>query len=145
LISHLAEGLLMAVIYRRTLPERSEFFTLFEATGWNREYRLDDGQLFEAIQQSWYCISAYESDRLVGFGRVISDGVLHALIVDLIVLPTHQGRGIGRAVLAALVERCTSCAIRDVQLFCAQGKVGFYHKCGFVERPADAPGMELRR
>jgi GNAT superfamily N-acetyltransferase len=82
---------------------------------------------------------------LRGSGRVIADGVLHALIVDMIVLPSHQNRGIGRAILSRLVERCRAAGIRDIQLFCARGKSGFYERCGFIARPADAPGMEYKR
>lgn len=33
--------------------------------------------------------------------------------------------------------------IDDIQLFCAQGKSGFYLRNGFAARPADAPGMQF--
>jgi len=135
----------MNIEYRDALPSRTEYFKLFESTGWNEEYRLGEDELFAATRQSWCVVSAYDGEQLVGFGRVMSDGTLHALIVDLIVLPSYQHRGIGRDILNRLVDRCRSDGIRDVQLFCARGKADFYRRCGFVERPADAPGMELRR
>ncbi len=135
----------MQIRYCTTLPAKAEYFRLFESAGWNADYGLTEDDLFESLRLSWYQVSAYEGDELVGFGRVISDGVLHALIVDLIVLPAYQGRDIGRTILASLVERCQASRIRDIQLFCARGKAGFYRKCGFVERPLDAPGMELSK
>jgi len=135
----------MNIEYRNALPEEPEYFKLFESTGWNEEYRLSEDELFAATRQSWCLVSAYDGEQLVGFGRVISDGILHALIVDLIVLPSYQHHGIGRDILNRLVDRCRSDGIRDVQLFCARGMADFYRNCGFIERPADAPGMELRR
>ena len=89
-------------------------------------------------------ISAYHNGSLIGFGRIICDGVLHALIVDVIVLPEYQHKGIGSAVMTRLMEYCRSKNIRDIQLFCATGKVEFYEKLGFVKRPDNAPGMEVK-
>ena len=135
----------MNIEYRNALPSKTEYFKLFESTGWNEEYRLGEDELIKATRQSWCLVSAYDGGQLVGFGRVISDGILHALIVDLIMLPSYQRRGIGRDILNMLVDRCRSNRIPNVQLFCARGKADFYRRCGFVERPADAPGMELGR
>jgi GNAT superfamily N-acetyltransferase len=139
-----AERVKMRIAYQNTLPEKDQFFNLFESTGWNEKYQLAGEQLHQALQHSWYSISAYDGDRLVGFGRVISDGMLHALIVEMIVLPDYQGQGIGSRILNDLVTRCKSNGIRDIQLFCAKGKAGFYEKHGFVKRPADAPGMGIK-
>jgi GNAT superfamily N-acetyltransferase len=120
------------------------FYALFESTGWNTEYQLDEQRLYEAITHSWYMVSAYHDGVLVGFGRIISDGVLHALIIDVIVLPEYQLKGIGRAIMDRLVDYCRTWNIKDIQLFCAKGKTVFYEKLGFSRRPDDAPGMEIK-
>jgi GNAT superfamily N-acetyltransferase len=132
------------ITYQHTLPDAVQFAALFETTGWNDEYHLSAADLHQALQHSWYAVSAYDGGQLVGFGRVISDGVLHALIVEMIVAPEYQARGIGRAILIDLVTRCREAGICDIQLFCAKGKVGFYAKQGFVARPDDAPGMQFK-
>jgi len=134
----------MTIEYRNTLPPKDAFFALFESTGWNQEYKLASDALFEAVQRSWYMVGAYDGERLVGFGRILSDGILHALIVEMMVLPEYRGRHIGSTVLKHLVQACREHGVRDVQLFSARGKHGFYKKYGFVERAADAPGMELK-
>ena len=89
-------------------------------------------------------VSAYAGQKLVGFGRIICDGVLHALILDLIVHPDYQNLGIGGAVLDQLVNKCRLHKIRDIQLFSAEGKASFYEKRGFVFRQKNAPGMEFK-
>ena len=102
-------------------------------------------ELARAIANSWYLVAVYDEDRLVGFGRVVSDGVLHAMIYDLIVASDYQHRGIGTQVLNMLIPQCLEYNIRDIQLFCARGKRHFYEKFGFVARPDEASGMHYRR
>ncbi len=132
------------ILYTNSVPQPDAYYDLFESTGWNREYQLSPDELFSSLLSSWYMVSAYADDRLVGFGRILSDGILHALIVDLIVLPQYQGQGIGASLLDKLVAQCQAHGVRDIQLFCAKGKEGFYARYGFVARPADAPGMEYK-
>lgn len=44
------------------------------------------------------------------------------MVYDLITDPEYQGRGLGKEVLRRLVDKCSQEGIRDIQLFCAQGK-----------------------
>jgi N-acetylglutamate synthase-like GNAT family acetyltransferase len=127
------------------LPDKNKFFELFLTTDWNKKYKLDVDELFLAIKKSWHVISAYENDQLVGFGRIICDGVVHALILDMIVHPLYKRRGIGTKILICLVKRCLEHNIRDIQVFCAKGKADFYMKNGFQPRPKEAPGMEFKK
>jgi len=131
------------LIFKEDIPEPKEYFRLFETTGWNNQYGFNEDELIWAIQNSWYALSVYNKQKLVGFGRIISDGVHHALIVDIIVHPGYQDKGIGGEILQNLINRCKRYQIRDVQLFCARGKSCFYEKYGFRPRAADAPGMQL--
>ncbi|MGD9060761.1 MAG: GNAT family N-acetyltransferase, partial [Desulfobacterales bacterium] len=131
------------IAYHQQVPPATDYDRLFETTGWNNAYQASSQELYQAISNSWYVLSAYENDRLVGFGRIISDGVLYALICDLIVYPACQGKGIGSTLLNKLIERCRSQNIRIIWLFAAKGKSAFYKKFGFLERPTDAPGMQI--
>ena len=101
-------------------------------------------ELHEAACHSWRIVCAYDGDDLIGAGRILSDGVFHALIVDVIVLPAFQGRGVGTAIMQALLRECRDSRIHDVQLFCAAGKAPFYRRLGFRERNPEAPGMDYR-
>jgi GNAT superfamily N-acetyltransferase len=132
----------MNIIYQTTLPPSDQYFSLFESTGWNDEYRATPDALMSAVSNSQYVVCAYEGGQLIGFGRILTDGILHAMIYEMIVHPAYQGRGIGKQILGMLVQWCQEAHIRDIQLFCAGGKRGFYEKYGFVTRPEDAPGMQ---
>ena len=124
-------------------PAAADYQQLFETTGWNRQYRASRKELHQAISNSWFVLSAYHGGELVGFGRVVSDGILYALICDLVVNPAYQGQGIGSALLNRLIDRCRSQHMRVLWLFAAKDKSAFYKKFGFVERPVDAPGMQM--
>ncbi len=131
-------------IFIETIPDSVAYYKLFESTGWNQAYAVDSQELMEAISRSWYTVCAYnQEDELVGFGRVVSDGVLYAFICDMIVAPAYQNQGIGSTILKKLIQKCREENIRVVWLFAAAEKTGFYKKFGFVERPKNAPGMQL--
>ena len=47
---------------------------------------------------------------VVGMGRVVGDGGLFLQVVDIAVEPAHQGRGLGTAIVGALVARIRATA-----------------------------------
>jgi GNAT superfamily N-acetyltransferase len=133
------------IALREQLPDKDEYFSLFTTTGWNKDYKASPDDLERANRNSWLVVSAYDENKLVGFGRVMTDFVMHAMIFDMIVLPDYQGRGVGTMILTRLVDRCLAQGIRDIQLFCAKGKRAFYEKNGFEARRDDAPGMQFKK
>ncbi len=133
----------MKIRFEERLPDKIQLYDLFLTTGWNEYYQLEKDELFSAFENSWHVLFAYDTNRLVGMGRIICDNVCHALILDMIVHPEYQRKGIGSDLLERFVQKCQACSIRDIQLFSARDKVGFYTKHGFASRPEDAPGMEL--
>ena len=135
----------MEIVYKSILPSKDEFFDLFETTGWNSYVQASADELARAIAVSDFIVTAYCGERLVGFGRVLTDGILHAMVYDMIVHPDYQRRGIGTQILQQLVKWCNVAQIRSIQLFCAHGKRSFYEKNGFVARHDDAPGMQYLR
>jgi N-acetylglutamate synthase-like GNAT family acetyltransferase len=140
----MADQFLDTIDFREVLPSVDDYWTLFSTTGWNVEYHFSKSELEEAIKNSWFSMSAYKSEKLIGFGRVIADGIHHALIVDLIVHPEYQSKGIGSRILERLVKKCRDNNIRDIQLFAAGEKYQFYEKQGFERRPENAPGMQFK-
>lgn len=130
--------------FETTIPNKEALFGLFETTGWNMGFQVSADEYHQAVTDSWWRVAAYDAeDKLVGFGRLISDGRLQALIVDMIVRPENQGQGIGKEILRQLVQKAQQHQIKSIKLFCAKGKSEFYVKSGFRERDPEGPGMEL--
>jgi len=132
----------MHLEFKETIPDMEQYFRLFETTGWNEKYGLTKEELSDTLRKSFYCVSAYDGDTLVGSGIIMSDGVIHAMIYEMIVNPGYQRKGIGREIMYRLLQKCFDNNIRDIQLFCAKGKRECYEKMGFIARPDDGPGME---
>jgi GNAT superfamily N-acetyltransferase len=78
---------------------------------------------------SLYRCFVREDGRLVGAGRALADGVDCAYLCDIALLPGHQGRGLGREIVARLVERARG--HRKIILYAVPGKEGFYRQAGF--------------
>lgn len=116
------------IIYKESAPAAQEYHELFVSTGWTRVIQVSADDLMIAINNSWYWIAAYEDDKLVGVGRVISDGLLYALICDLIVLPANQKYGVGGGILSRLTKKCKEAGIKRVWLFAAPGTSLFLPK-----------------
>jgi N-acetylglutamate synthase-like GNAT family acetyltransferase len=129
--------------FTEKLPTKDQFFELFVTTGWNKKYELNKEELYTALKNSWYTISVLNNESLIGFGRIICDGIVHALILDVIIHPEEQGKGIGKEIMNKLITKCKKHKIRDIQLFSAKDKAGFYEKLGFKNRDEKSPGMEM--
>jgi GNAT superfamily N-acetyltransferase len=84
-------------------------------------------------------IALDEDDRVVGFVIAIGEGVLCASIPLLEVLPEHQGRGIGTALMRRILAELEG--LYMVDLACDPELQAFYERFGF--RPL--LGMGIRR
>lgn len=71
----------------------------------------------------------YEDGKLVGVGRALADGVDCSYICDVALLPSHQGLGLGKQIVAKLVE--LSSGHKKIILYSVPGKESFYKKLGF--------------
>lgn len=122
-------------------PTATEFKALYDETGWADR----DVDRFEAaLSGSWVvCTARDAAGRLVGMGRLISDGALHAFVTEMIVTEGARGAGVGGQVLARLVDEARRRGVDDVQLFAARGRAEFYERHGFERRPDSGPGMDV--
>lgn len=93
------------------------------------------GDKTAAILQTVFTNSRYrcfasEGGRLVAAGRALADGADCSYVCDVAVLPSHQGRGIGKELVSKLVE--LSRGHKKIILYAVPGKEGFYRKFGFL-------------
>lgn len=82
-----------------------------------------------AFTNSMFKCFVYEDGKLVGVGRALADGVDCSYICDVALLPSHQGLGLGKQIVAKLVE--LSSGHKKIILYSVPGKESFYKKLGF--------------
>ena len=62
-------------------------------------------QAAAAIDGAWAAVHVACAGGTVGMGRVLGDGGWYFHVLDMAVLPEHQRRGLGDAILTALLDR----------------------------------------
>lgn len=87
-------------------------------------------QLRTAFSNSMYKCFVYDAGRLIGAGRALADGVDCAYLGDIAVMPSHQGTGLGKAIVDHLLEQARG--HKKILLYAVPGKESFYRRFGFM-------------
>lgn len=89
-------------------------------------------ELRQSFQRSTYVRIAYDNEKIVGFGRTVDDGRYYALIVDLVVDPKYQRKGIATTILKELRDDLDGYVFTS--LTATIGKESFYRKQGWKKQ-----------
>lgn len=81
-----------------------------------------------AFQNSYQVVTAWDSGKIIGAGRMISDGECYGWIHDMAVLLPYRKQNIGRTIVEKIVEGNEGLLIGLTSSFEA---VEFYTKLGF--------------
>ncbi|KAH7841420.1 hypothetical protein Vadar_029675 [Vaccinium darrowii] len=86
-----------------------------------------------------------KTKRPVAFARATGDGVFNAIIWDVVVDPSFQGIGLGKAVMERVVNELLGKGITNIALYSEPRVLGFYRPLGFVADPDGITGMVYSR
>ena len=113
--------------YSFSPPEISALCDLRESVGYGRA----ESDYPAALDRYTATVSAYEGDQLVGWCAAVNDGVRHSFIVDVLVDPAHQRRGVGGHLVreAWEIERLNGITIFHADF--PETTAPFYSGCGF--------------
>jgi ribosomal protein S18 acetylase RimI-like enzyme len=97
---------------------------------------------------SWFgvIVTHTATNEIVGMGRIIGDGGWYFHIADMAVLPSHQRKGLGDAILTMLLEEIEDKAPPGpyVNLVADYAGRKLYVKHGFIETAPRSVAMEKR-
>ena len=93
--------------------------------------RRSQRQLRQMLAGSQAAVSAWQGRALVGFGRATSDGVFRAVLWDVVVAAEHQGQGLGRRIVEALLQAPALQGVERTYLMTTNSS-GFYEQLGFM-------------
>ena len=121
------------------------YIALRKAVGWKNFCRE---QVEKAIDHSYYSVVLQENGDSIAMGRIIGDG-LYFMIVDVVVRPDYQGKGLGTSIIQKLIEHIEQEILVggrvSIQLISEKGKEDFYVKQGFKLIPHENCGPALRK
>jgi GNAT superfamily N-acetyltransferase len=88
------------------------------------------------------CVGAFEDAAQIGFARVVTDRATFAYLADVFVLETHRGRGVARALVAALHDHPELQGLRR-WLLATRDAHGLYESMGWQQ--LSDPSVFLQR
>ena len=125
-----------------------EFNLLYDSVGWGA---YDNEITQKALDNTFYSVSIYDDDKIIGYGRLIGDTICFLYIQDIMVKPEYQGNKIGTLIMNKLLEKVNQIKKENpelrVYLGASKNREKFYERFGFVKRiDADLGyGMILKR
>lgn len=122
----------------------SDFQYLRERVKWNK---LDDNQVYKALNNSMINVSIKLDDRVVGIGRIVGDKCLKGMLTDIMVDPLYQGLGIGKLIVTSLISKLDSMVgvgeSFQLEASPTANNREFYIKCGLKYKPENQDGVYM--
>lgn len=123
------------IYIKENINNVDEFNMLYDLVGWGA-YSEEISQ--KALDNTFYSISVYQDDKIIGFGRLIGDSICFLYVQDIMVRPEHQRNKIGTLILNTLLNKINEIRKENpdvkVYLGASKDKEGFYEQFGFVKR-----------
>ncbi|WP_338719630.1 GNAT family N-acetyltransferase [Devosia sp. XK-2] len=124
------------------VPGIEDYLRLRVAAGLSPKTRE---QAEKGLPNSWFGVSVVQGGATIGMGRVIGDGGTAFQIVDIALEPAHHGKGLGKAIMQALMDRLNAEAPQGayVSLIADGDAKHLYAKYGFEPVMPASIGMAM--
>ena len=109
--------------------EQDEVLALYESVGWTG-YTCRFEIMECAFARSLKIYGAYVQDKLIGLIRAVGDGVTIVYIQDLLVHPSYQRMGIGKALMGRLLDDYKNVYQKVLTTDDTEKTLAFYHHMG---------------
>ena len=110
------------------------FLTLYQSVGWEppciEQVRI-------ALENTIATFTCYDNNIPVGMVRLIGDGGMSFYIKDFAVIPSYQGKGVGKALLQQLEKDEIYIRSKRVEVASSLNAIPFYMKNGFTYKTED--------
>jgi predicted N-acetyltransferase YhbS len=87
-------------------------------------------------------ITARLNNKLVGMVRLVDDGVYDFYVSEVMVIPSLQGKGIGKKLMDKTINYCKKVGFIKIFISALPGKETYYQQFGF--KPAMSQVMEIK-
>ena len=101
---------------------------LNENTFWSKGRNTK--QICKMLSNSTVVVSLWNRKKLIGFGRATSDFVFRAVLWDVVIAPDHQGLGMGKLLIEAILKHKKINSVEKIYLM-TTNSTDFYKQFGF--------------
>jgi len=116
------------ISYKFSPMVANESLNALFASAWSEHKERDFASSFHYCKL-WVC--AYESEKLVGFVKVIWDGGVHAFLLDTTVHADYQRQGIGTGLVQRAVNGSRQGGVEWLHVDYEPRLTSFYDRAGF--------------
>lgn len=109
-----------------------QLMDLYKQCWWARDRKIEDVRKMLKVSII-IGITNIEND-LIGFTRILTDGVFKALVLDVVVDEKYRNQKLGEQLLKTVVAHPLIKDVRHLDLNCTEEMIPFYQKYGFTEK-----------
>lgn len=111
---------------------------LFLNTGWAKPLPQWQKEKYSLIfENSTWAYTVWDQEQMIGMIRVLSDQIMVANILDLIVHSEYRGRGIGKKLVEMSLQKLPH---GDWFAHTSSNNFSFYEQCGFEVKDVHSHG-----
>lgn len=99
------------------------------------------------LKNSFYSVTIRDNNKLIGMRRIVGDGGTVFQVVDIVVDPAYQGKGLGKLIVKELVQYIHKKVDEQayVNLIADGEAYKLYSQFGFTDTWPKSRGMYLKR
>ena len=124
-------------------PQIVQLWELSRREWWSANRSLEETRRIVAGTTLNFGVLDKADEKLVGYSRVISDGISKALILDVIVADTHRGLRLGERLMERILTHKALCDVQHFELYCLPALIPFYERWGFTAALGEMRFMRL--
>ena len=122
----------LTVISQLSPEQIKQLHQLYQITWWGKNRTINDIERMLEHSDLIVGICANQTQKLLGFARILTDYVYRAVLWDVIVDPNYQGQGLGKKLVETIIAHPELKQVETILLICLPDMVSFYEKFGFT-------------
>jgi GNAT superfamily N-acetyltransferase/uncharacterized glyoxalase superfamily protein PhnB len=142
---HVSRERVSGVTLVHRLPTVEEHRHMTQALDWSGFTNSEE--VPKSLAASLFSVVAEKDGAFIGMARLTGDGAQFYYLMDVAVLPQHQGGGVGTALMNEIVDYLQKHAPEKalVTLFTGGHRISFYERFGFISPDNGLKGMSACR